>query len=164
MASRLASGAVSGTTTAHDTPSLRACQATPWAMFPALAVQIPSFRSRGSARAKALPAPRILKEPMGWRFSSFRKISQGDAGSSSGMSGVRRAVPAIRSRAARISSRETGSDIEPMLSGARRSRGATEDEACVVMDSPDVLGAGSESQHSVGLTEEYGGGISRERK
>ena len=38
MAEIFASGAVSGTTTAHWMPSRRAFQATPWAMLPALAV------------------------------------------------------------------------------------------------------------------------------
>jgi hypothetical protein len=38
IASSLARGAWSGTTTAHGTPAARAHQATPWAMLPALAV------------------------------------------------------------------------------------------------------------------------------
>src|SRR5262245_18860489 len=56
-----------------------------------------------------LPAPRRLKEPIGWRFSSFRKISAGAWSTLRRTSGVRRTVPARRSRAAWMASRGTGS-------------------------------------------------------
>src|SRR6266550_1339091 len=109
MAARFASGAVSGMTTAQGMPSRRACQATPWAMLPALAVHTPPASSSGSTSASALPAPRILNEPMGWRFSSLRKISHGASSSGNETSGVRREAPTMRSRAARISSMGIGS-------------------------------------------------------
>ena len=41
-------------------------------MFPALHVYTPRFRSAGERREIALPAPRTLNEPVGWRVSSFR--------------------------------------------------------------------------------------------
>jgi len=41
-------------------------------MFPALAVTTPCATASSVARRIAFVAPRILKEPMGWRFSSFR--------------------------------------------------------------------------------------------
>src|SRR5262249_36644761 len=47
-------------------------------------------------------------EPIGCRFSSFRKISAGAWSTLSRTSGVRRTVPARRSRAAWMVSRETG--------------------------------------------------------
>ncbi len=72
IAAILVSGAVSGRTTVQRTPSLRAHQATPCAMFPALAVQTPCSSSSGEASRSAFPAPRSLNEPIGWRFSSLR--------------------------------------------------------------------------------------------
>src|SRR5213593_3373857 len=56
-----------------------------------------------------LPAPRTLNDPIGCRFSSFRKISAGASSTLRRTSGVRRTVPARRSRAAWMASRETGS-------------------------------------------------------
>ena len=41
-------------------------------MLPALTVQTPSASSSGEYWRTALAAPRSLKEPTGWRFSSFR--------------------------------------------------------------------------------------------
>jgi hypothetical protein len=41
-------------------------------MLPALAVQTPPASLSFDARARALPAPRSLKEPVAWRFSSLR--------------------------------------------------------------------------------------------
>src|SRR5512141_3107539 len=84
-------------------------------MLPALAVYTPfSSRSRG-ARLIAFPAPRSLKEPIGWRFSSFSQISAG-ASPLRRTSGVRMADPAMRPRAARISSIEGGSIVRVALS------------------------------------------------
>ena len=68
----LVSGAVSGTTTVHETPSLRADQATPCAMLPALAVQTPASSASGPAASMALLAPRSLNEPIGCSNSSLR--------------------------------------------------------------------------------------------
>jgi hypothetical protein len=41
-------------------------------MFPAEAVSRPRSRRSRGVRAVAFAAPRILKEPIGWRFSSFQ--------------------------------------------------------------------------------------------
>ena len=72
IAASLASGAWSGTTIVAGTPSSRAVQAMPWAMFPALAVTRPLARALAGASMTALAAPRILNELMGCRFSSLR--------------------------------------------------------------------------------------------
>ena len=72
IAASFVSGAWSGTTTVHDRPSSRAAQATPWPMFPALAVTTPPRSSSASAWRIAFSAPRSLNEPIGCRFSSFR--------------------------------------------------------------------------------------------
>jgi hypothetical protein len=65
-------GAVSITMTEQDAPSFRAANATPWAAFPALTVQIPlSSMCRGRSRT-ALYAPRILNDPIGCSSSSLR--------------------------------------------------------------------------------------------
>ena len=72
IAASLASGAWSGTTIVAGTPSSRAVHATPWAMFPALAVTRPLARALAGASMTALVAPRILNELMGCRFSSLR--------------------------------------------------------------------------------------------
>src|SRR5262245_56518745 len=108
IAASLVLGAWSGTTTVQGMPSLRAFHATPWAILPALAVHTPRASAAGSASASALPAPRILKDPMGCRHSSFKKIFDGPS-SSSRTRGVRRAVPASRAAAARISAMPIGS-------------------------------------------------------
>ena len=101
IAAIFTAGAESGTITVQETPSRRAFQATPCAMLPALAVTTPRASSSGLARAIALPEPRILNDPIGCRFSSF---SQSVAPStSSGSSGVRRAIPSRRRAASRIS-------------------------------------------------------------
>src|ERR1035437_10300786 len=68
-------------------------------MFPALAVYTPSARRSGGSARMALSAPRILNEPIGWSVSNFSQISHG-ASTCRRTSGVRKAVPAIRSRAA----------------------------------------------------------------
>ena len=72
IAASLASGAVSGTMTPHSMPRARAHHATPWAMFPALAVKTPRASCSLVACAMALVAPRSLNEPIGCRFSSFK--------------------------------------------------------------------------------------------
>lgn len=46
--------------------------ATPCAMFPALAVHTPRASDSRDASDIALLAPRILNEPIGWRHSSLR--------------------------------------------------------------------------------------------
>jgi hypothetical protein len=52
-----------------------------------------------------------LNEPIGWRFSSFSQISAGASSTLRRTSGVRIADPAIRLRAARMSSRAGGSIV-----------------------------------------------------
>ena len=66
------SGADDGAITVHGTLSPRAHHATPWAMFPADAVTTPRSSRSGDRRAIALTAPRILNDPIGWRFSNLR--------------------------------------------------------------------------------------------
>ena len=56
----------------HGTPALRAASATPWAALPALTVQTPPRRCSSGRSLTELYAPRILKEPIGWRHSSLR--------------------------------------------------------------------------------------------
>ena len=71
-AASFVAGAPSGTTTVHGMPSRCAFQATPCAMFPALAVHTPRSSCERGVSAMRLLAPRILNEPIGCRFSSFR--------------------------------------------------------------------------------------------
>src|SRR5688572_5507690 len=80
-------------------------------MFPALAVYTPRFSRSAPAQSMALPAPRSLNEPMGCRFSSLSQISPAASGMSSLTSGVRIAMPASRSRAARMSAIVTSSGV-----------------------------------------------------
>ena len=76
----LVSGAVSGAITVQGMPRSRAHQARPCAMLPADAVITPRARRAGSICAIAFAAPRILNEPIGWRFSSLSQISARCAG------------------------------------------------------------------------------------
>src|SRR5690348_895721 len=57
----------------------------------------------------AFAAPRILNEPIDWRFSSLRYVSVGASSKFSRTRGIRRAAPAMRSRADQTSSSETAS-------------------------------------------------------
>src|SRR5689334_16543522 len=59
----------------------------------------------------AFAAPRSLKEPIGWRFSSLSQISPAASGTSSLTSGVRVTIPASRCRAARMSSSRIWSGV-----------------------------------------------------
>ena len=72
LASSFVRGAWSGTTTAQGMPSRRAFQAAPCAILPALATRTPLASSAFDIALIALAAPRILNDPMGWRFSSLR--------------------------------------------------------------------------------------------
>src|SRR5262245_48686177 len=103
MAASFASGAPSGTTEVHGMPSRRACQATPWAMFPALAVYTPFDRRSGSAMAIALPAPRILNDPTCCTFSSLKRMVAWASSTFRAIRAVRSTHGAIRVRAASIS-------------------------------------------------------------
>ena len=105
IAASFAAGAVSGAITVQGIPRSRAHQATPCAMLPADAVSTPRASCCGGMFAIALAAPRILKDPIGWRFSSFSQISAGASWTLSRTSGVLSAIPARRSRACRMSAR-----------------------------------------------------------
>src|SRR2546425_7636755 len=83
-------------------------------MFPALQVYTPRFFASGPAREIALLAPRTLKEPVGCRFSSFRKISAGASSTFKRTRGVRTTVHLIRSLASSISFREIGPGISEL--------------------------------------------------
>src|SRR5438445_8611349 len=111
IASGFVSGAWSGTITGEGIWFLRAGQASAWAMFPALHVYTPRFFASGPARERALLAPRTLNEPVGCKFSSFRKISAGALWTFNRTRGVRKTVPLIRSLASSISFREIGPGI-----------------------------------------------------
>ena len=54
-------------------PASRAAQATACPWLPALAATTPAARSASPSVAIVLYAPRILKEPVRWRFSALRK-------------------------------------------------------------------------------------------
>src|SRR6266849_2047160 len=131
----LVCGAWSGITTVQGTPCCRAHQATPWAMFPALAVHTPRASAAGPAAAIALPAPRSLKEPMGCRFSSLRWISAGASSTFSRTSGVRVAMPTSRSRAARISGSD-GASSSDIPRPSQLHAGARPGGESVVVDEP----------------------------
>src|SRR5206468_3233507 len=78
---------------------------TPWAWLPALAAMTLRARSASDRAARRFSAPRILNEPVYWRFSAFSSTSAPAIALSAaeGRSGVRRAPPPIVVRAARIS-------------------------------------------------------------
>src|SRR5713226_10148021 len=114
IASSFVSGALSGTITVQGIWFWRACQARALAMFPALQVYTPLFFASGPARAIALLAPRTLKEPVGCKFSSFRKMSAGASSTFRRTRGVRRTVLLIRSLASSISFRGIGPGISEL--------------------------------------------------
>ncbi len=93
--------------TLQRVPVFFAASATPCAAFPALTVQTPLASSPGASRLTALYAPRILNDPIGWRVSSFRKMS-GPPGvtAPSGTRGVRIAASYTVRAASRIVSME----------------------------------------------------------
>ena len=69
MAATLGSGAVSGMKIVAFAPSSRAASATPCAWLPALAATTPRARSSSVSREIRVYAPRILNDPVRWRFS-----------------------------------------------------------------------------------------------
>ena len=116
-------GAWSGTTIVAGTPGSRAAHATPWAMFPALAVTTPRGVSSVDACRIAFAAPRILNEPTGCRFSSFSQMSvSGGAGRAAS------GPPRPRSARARRSISASGSELDlvptPSLAGAATTSSA----------------------------------------
>src|SRR2546426_2733096 len=86
-------------------PTSRAAQATAWSWLPALAATTPAARSSAVNDEMRLYAPRILNEPVRWRFSAFRCTSRPTSRESVSerKTGVTRATPSRRSRAASIS-------------------------------------------------------------
>ena len=53
-------------------PASRAAHATAWPWFPALAATTPARFSLSESEAILLTAPRILNDPVRWRFSALR--------------------------------------------------------------------------------------------
>ena len=110
------------------TPSSRATQATPCAMFPALVVQTPRRHSSGSACRIALAAPRILNEPIGWRHSSLSQISASArrprAARAACGSPCRRSASAARSIASREIRTRSPSRVRARVLGPRASSAA----------------------------------------
>src|SRR5581483_5785325 len=104
------------------TPSSEAARATPWAWLPALAATTPAARSAGASRAMRWYAPRILNEPVRWRYSALRRIGRPASTErcSEPSTGVRRTTGARRRRAASMSSRVTSGQVE--AAGSARSR------------------------------------------
>ena len=57
-------------------PTSRAAHATAWPWLPALAATTPAARCSAVSVEIRLYAPRILNEPVRWRFSALRWISR----------------------------------------------------------------------------------------
>lgn len=89
IASSLADGAVTGAIAAQGMLRSRAHHATSRARLPAEAVRVPCSRPVAGTCAMALAAPRIFKEPMGWKISSLSQISAGQPAMSKCSGGVR---------------------------------------------------------------------------
>src|SRR5215218_4617189 len=87
-------------------PTSRAAHATAWPWFPALAATT-FCRSSGKSVAILFTAPRILKEPVRWRFSALSHTERPTRRpiASEELTGVTRAIPSIRARAASMSAR-----------------------------------------------------------
>src|SRR5579871_4566057 len=86
-------------------PSSRAAHATACPWLPALAAMTPAAVCSGVKVVMQLTAPRILNDPVRWRFSAFRKqVRPVSRRSDSDVeTGVRRTWRSIRSRAASMS-------------------------------------------------------------
>src|SRR5689334_2694517 len=91
--------------TVASMPSSRAAQATAWPWLPALAARTPAARSASPRPVSLLTAPRILNDPVRWRFSALSQtlLPQMRPNVSEPYTGVTRARPASRSRAASMS-------------------------------------------------------------
>src|SRR3954468_2863256 len=88
-------------------PASRAAHATAWPWLPALAATTPAARCSSVSVAIRLTAPRILNAPVRWRFSALSSTSRPASRDSvsDGKTGVTRAIPAMRERAASMSAR-----------------------------------------------------------
>src|SRR5579872_6566376 len=106
-AATLVAGAVSGATMVARMPIRLAQNATPCAILPADAVSTPRSNCSRGVRAITLAAPRILNDPMGCKFSSFRYSSTG-ASVLHRTSGVRRATGEMLRRASSTCQRVIG--------------------------------------------------------
>src|SRR5690349_23772022 len=86
-------------------PTSRAAHATAWPWFPALAATTPAARSSAVSVEIRLYAPRILNEPVRWRFSALSCTSRPASceSVSEAYTGVTRATPSRRARAASMS-------------------------------------------------------------
>src|SRR5919108_5582508 len=100
-----------------STPASRAAQATAWPWLPALAATTPARRSDSESAATVLTPPRILNEPVRWRFSAFSSTSRPAARESVSdqYTGVSRATPDRRARACSISGRPGAVNPEDLL-------------------------------------------------
>src|SRR3954451_20996341 len=98
-------GASRGMKTVAEMPSSRAAQATAWPWFPALAAITPAARSLSSSVDSLFTAPRILNEPVRWRFSALSQtfVPVRREKVPEPYTGVTRARPSSRSRAASMS-------------------------------------------------------------
>ena len=102
-------GAPSGMKTVAAMPCCCAASATPCAWFPADAATTPRARSSSESRAIRTEAPRILNEPVRWRFSHLRWTGTPASPESQRDSsiGVGTAAASTSGRAARMSARVT---------------------------------------------------------
>src|SRR6516225_8117619 len=98
-------GASAGTKIVAAIPASRAAQATACPWLPALAATTPAARSAVPSVEILLKAPRILNEPVRWRFSAFSRTSRAARREnvSERKMGVTRATPSSRARAASMS-------------------------------------------------------------
>src|SRR5207342_2009045 len=105
-------------------PASRAAQATAWPWLPALAARTPAERSASPSVINLLTAPRTLNEPVRCRFSAFRHTVRPTRRERALLvcTGVTRAWPAMRSRAASMSARVGRSNSEHLLEDLTNSR------------------------------------------
>src|SRR5919201_2599405 len=88
-------------------PASRAAHATAWPWLPALAATTPAARSASESVCSLLTAPRTLNAPVRWRFSAFSQTGREASRESVSepYTGVTRAIPRRRARAASMSAR-----------------------------------------------------------
>src|SRR5688572_11760183 len=92
----------------------------------------PAARAWGVSCARKLHAPRILKAPMGWRFSHFTDIAGTEPPGGTGTSGVRTMRPPILSAAAWMSASPTSVAVT-IGSSVRRALARTRELLVVVV-------------------------------
>src|SRR6476646_6056182 len=123
------------------TPSSRPAQATACPWLPALAASTPVARSASPRVISLLTAPRTLNEPVRWRFSAFRHTVRPTRRESALLvwTGVTRAWPAMRSRAASMSARVGRSNSKHLLEDLTNSRQRVEAARLHVVEQPAQL-------------------------